>query len=92
MLAGRRESALIAAGVAALAVLASWVYAAASEEADTRGYKLAPPRSVGEYKEPLRLVITWETVEEILGDSAPGSARDGGDATVCGGTGGQIDQ
>jgi catechol 2,3-dioxygenase-like lactoylglutathione lyase family enzyme len=39
-----------------------------------------------------RLVITWETVEDILGDAAPGGARDGGDATVCGETGGQIDQ
>jgi catechol 2,3-dioxygenase-like lactoylglutathione lyase family enzyme len=39
-----------------------------------------------------RLVITRETVEEILGDAAPGGARDGGDATVCGETGGQIDQ
>ena len=39
-----------------------------------------------------RLVITWETVEEILGEAAPGGARDGGDATVCGETGGQTDQ
>jgi len=49
-------------------------------------------RLVAEEKALSRLVITWETVEEILGDAAPGGARDGGDATVCGETSGQIDQ
>ncbi|REK86389.1 hypothetical protein DY245_32515 [Streptomyces inhibens] len=49
-------------------------------------------RLVAEEEAPSRLVITWETVEEILGDAAPGRARDGGDATASGETGGQIDQ
>ncbi|MCS0638428.1 hypothetical protein NX801_22780 [Streptomyces sp. LP05-1] len=37
--------------MATLLVLAGSGCTAASEEADTRGYRLAPPRSVGEYKE-----------------------------------------
>ncbi len=50
-------------------------------------------RLVAEEKALSRLVTTtWETVEEILGDAAPGGARDGGDATVYGETSGQIDQ
>ncbi|CAL9279584.1 hypothetical protein [Streptomyces sp. SudanB25_2051] len=50
MITVRRRPAMLAAGTAALAVFAVCVHAAASERServDTRGYRLAPPRSVG---------------------------------------------
>ncbi|MDQ0938451.1 hypothetical protein [Streptomyces sp. V1I1] len=49
MRAARRKTGLIVAGAAALAVLAGGVYTMTYPEADTRGYMLDPPRSVGEY-------------------------------------------
>ncbi|WP_185734727.1 hypothetical protein [Micromonospora globispora] len=49
-------------------------------------------RLVAEEKALSRLVITWETLEGILGDAAPGGAGDGGDAAVRREAGDQTDQ
>ncbi|MFF4230238.1 hypothetical protein [Streptomyces sp. NPDC001820] len=67
MSTGRLRTALIAVGVGALLVLAGSGCTAFSEEADTRGYKLAPPRLVGEYKENRRFGNTYVGIVDCAG-------------------------
>ncbi|MFC4609448.1 hypothetical protein ACFO9E_16715 [Streptomyces maoxianensis] len=67
MRTGRLQTALIAVGVGAILVLAGSGCTAASEGADTRGYKLAPPRLVGEYKEHRRFGNTYVGIVDCAG-------------------------
>lgn len=88
MTAVRRRPAMLAAGTAALAVFAGCAHVAVSgktEPVDTRGYRLAPPKSVGPFKAEYLYGDTYVGVIDC--DDAPSDADCYIGATEGGGIG-----
>ncbi|MEU2181500.1 hypothetical protein [Streptomyces thermolilacinus] len=88
MTAVRRRPAMLAAGAAALAVFAGCAHVAVSgktEPVDTRGYRLAPPKSVGPFKAEYLYGDTYVGVIDC--DDAPSDADCYIGATEGGGIG-----